>query len=61
MGEAAGRTHATSRFPIFLIAIGLVLVGLWGTHRYFYNRSLALSDAILASYARRHTEVIPSI
>jgi len=47
----------TSRFPTFLITVGLVLVSLWGAHRYLYNRSLSLSDAFLASYTRTHTQV----
>jgi LPXTG-site transpeptidase (sortase) family protein len=41
---------ARSRIPLILIALGLMLVGLWGVHRYFYNRSISLSDAILTAY-----------
>jgi LPXTG-site transpeptidase (sortase) family protein len=39
-----------SRLPIVLIAIGLSLLTLWGVHRYFYARSISLSDTILAAY-----------
>jgi LPXTG-site transpeptidase (sortase) family protein len=40
-----------------LIITGIILMALWGVHRFFYNRSLSLSDAILASYAQTHSEV----
>ena len=51
------KTTKSSRFPIFLIAIGLVLMGIWGMHRYFYNRSLSLSDALLATYSQKRGQV----
>lgn len=42
----------SSKFPIFLIALGLLLVSLWGLHRYFYDQAMTLSNAILAKYAK---------
>ena len=45
-----------SRFPIVLITIGLTLLTLWGIHRYFYSRSISLSDTILAAYKARRPE-----
>jgi LPXTG-site transpeptidase (sortase) family protein len=46
------RTKPNSLFPTALVAIGLLLIGLWGTHRFLYNRSISLSDALLSSYAQ---------
>ena len=43
--------------PLVLIIIGLTLVSLWGLHRYLYNRSMSLSDALVASYKATRTEV----
>jgi LPXTG-site transpeptidase (sortase) family protein len=39
-------------FPMVLILCGVLLMSLWGIHRYYYNRSISLSDAILARFAR---------
>jgi len=41
-----------NRFPLILVSFGLVLLSFWGIHRYFYARSISLSDAILAQYAK---------
>lgn len=38
-----------------LILLGSLLLILWGVHRYTYNRSLSLSDALLASYKTDNT------
>ena len=51
------RTKPSPQFPTILITIGLVLVSLWGIHRYLYNRSLSLSDALLASYAKEPSQM----
>lgn len=51
------RDFVSSRFPTILIAIGLVLLGLWGLHRFLYNRSLSLSDALVASYKAQRSQV----
>jgi LPXTG-site transpeptidase (sortase) family protein len=54
-----GRRFARKRslaFPIALVILGTFLVGLWGVHRYFYNRSISLSDALIASYAQEATQ-----
>lgn len=32
------------------MSLGLLLLSLWGVHRYFYARSMSLSDAVLAAY-----------
>ena len=46
--------------PTVLIALGLILIGLWGLHRFLYNRSLGLSNALVASYkAQRSQEAFP--
>lgn len=50
------RKQATSNFPTILIAIGVILIGLWGLHRFLYNRSLSLSDALVASYKATRSE-----
>lgn len=47
------RKPAPSRLPLILIALGLILLSLWGVHRFFYVRSISLSDAILAAYKAR--------
>ncbi len=39
-------------FPYLLIIIGLALVSVWVTHRYFYNRALRLSDSIVELYRK---------
>lgn len=44
------------RLPLILISFGLALLALWGLHRYFYTRSLSLSDAILAAYKAKRPE-----
>lgn len=50
-----------SMFPYFLIAIGLLLLAIWGTHTFLYNQSIALSDAIIAKYERNEpTANIPN-
>ena len=45
-----------NRFPLILLSFGLVLLTLWGVHRYCYIRSLTLSDAILAAFAHQKTQ-----
>jgi LPXTG-site transpeptidase (sortase) family protein len=48
------------RFPLILISFGLLLLSIWGIHKYFYNQSMSLSDTILASYAKKNpTDVLP--
>ena len=44
-------THFSQRFPFILIAFGSLLLGIWGTHRFFYNQAISLSEKLLASYA----------
>jgi hypothetical protein len=64
---AKRKSRLTSRFPVFLIIMGIALLSLWGLHRYLYSRSLSLSDALLASYSQEpnrravpiHITVIP--
>lgn len=51
----ARKKNPSSRFPVILITFGLALLGLWGIHRYFYMRSMSISDAILAMYAKTNT------
>lgn len=50
------RRKKLSRFPIILVAFGLVLLSLWGLHRYFYARAISLSDAVLAAYKAKRPE-----
>jgi LPXTG-site transpeptidase (sortase) family protein len=58
MPKQAGRnTIHSAKFPMILIAIGLLLLSLWGVHRYFYNRSIGLSDAILARFAKESSSL----
>lgn len=57
MAKRKKKTKLSSRLPFFLITVGLVLISLWGTHRYLYARSLSLSDALVASYKANRTEV----
>lgn len=45
------------QLPLILITIGILLVGIWGLHRYLYTRSLSLSDALVASYKARRTDL----
>lgn len=51
------RDLPASRFPMILIVLGLLLIALWGLHRFLYNRSLSLSDALIASYKAARTQV----
>jgi len=55
MAKRRKKIRPPSRFPLILITIGLALLTLWGVHRYFYTRSISLSDAILAAYKARRT------
>ncbi len=41
-----------NRFPLILISFGIILLSLWGVHRYFYNQTMSISNAILAQYAK---------
>jgi sortase A len=52
MPKRKKKATRTALVPLFLIAIGLILLSLWGLHRFLYNRSLRLSDRLLASYSR---------
>jgi LPXTG-site transpeptidase (sortase) family protein len=52
MAKRRKKIRPPSRFPLVLVSFGLVLLALWGVHRYFYIRSMSLSDAILARYAK---------
>ncbi len=61
------RSHSLL-FPYTLLALGICLLTLWGTHVYFRTRSLTLNEAILATLeqAPQHAELpvrihIPSI
>lgn len=49
------KKRAASKLPAVLIIVGLLLIGVWGLHRYLYARSLSLSDALVASYKTDHT------
>lgn len=42
------RQKKTDRLPLFLILLGLLLVGFWAVHRGLYYRSLSLSRAQVA-------------
>lgn len=53
------KKQTSNRFPVLLIALGLLLMTFWGVHRFFYNRALTLSDALLASYTRSHEGALP--
>ena len=56
----SGPTSHHSHFswlPWALIVVGVVLMSLWGIHRYFYNQSIALSDALLSTYASEPSSV----
>lgn len=44
--ESSQRTF----FPNLLLYLGLVLLAVWGGHKFLYQRSLALSEALVASY-----------
>jgi LPXTG-site transpeptidase (sortase) family protein len=46
------KPKALPLFPILLITLGMLCVGFWGAHRVLYERSLTLSDAILARFAK---------
>lgn len=46
-----------SWLPGGLIVVGIILISLWGVHRYFYNQSIALSDALIASYANQQQSI----
>ena len=46
------KTKKLAWLPTALVVLGALLMSLWGVHRYFYNRSISLSDAILAGYAK---------
>lgn len=50
MAKRRKKIRPPSRLPFILIALGFILVSLWGLHRYFYARSISLSDTILAAY-----------
>ena len=57
----SGRIKTSSwhtRFPIILIAFGIVLISIWGLHRYLYARSLSLSDALVASYKKKRSDLV---
>ena len=60
MAKRRKKIRPVSRFPIILIAIGLLLLTLWGVHRYLYTRSMSLSDAILARYAKETGLSVPA-
>lgn len=47
------KTIRSRRFPIILIGCGLALLSLWGAHRFFYNRSITLSDALVSQYNQK--------
>lgn len=51
------RDLISPNFPMILIIMGLILIGIWGLHRYFYNRSLSLSSALVASYKSQRSQV----
>ncbi len=40
-------------FPTILIVIGGMMLMLWGTHRFLYNRSLELSQSLISTYAQK--------
>jgi LPXTG-site transpeptidase (sortase) family protein len=49
------KSRSTPWFPIFLIFIGVLLVSLWGLHKFTYNRALSISEKILSSYTKQKT------
>lgn len=53
MAKKRRKKSIPSKLPFILISFGLALLTLWGIHRYFYTRSMSLSDVILASFARQ--------
>jgi len=56
MPKRKKKINTYSPYATPLIIIGLILLSLWGVHRFFYNRSISLSDALIASYKATHTE-----
>lgn len=46
-----------SWLPGALIIVGILLVTFWSIHKYFYNQSIALSDALLATYASQPSSI----
>jgi len=46
---------------MILIIFGVILMSLWGIHRYFYNQTMSISNAILAQYAKEPSTVPPPI
>ena len=43
-------------FPVFLIVMGILLISLWGLHKFTYNRAISLSEKLLSSYNKQKTE-----
>ena len=44
------RSAFSNQLVVALLVFGFGLLTLWGAHRYFYIRSISLSDAVLAAY-----------
>jgi LPXTG-site transpeptidase (sortase) family protein len=49
------RSTFSKQLSIALLAFGIGLLTLWGAHRFFYARSISLSDMILAQYTNTHS------
>lgn len=43
--------------PLVLIIIGISLMSFWVVHRYFYDQSIALSKALIASYTAESSSI----
>ncbi len=45
----------TRSLPLLLVVTGVLMMGIWGAHRFFYRRSLALPDSVLSQYQGQET------
>lgn len=57
MPKRKSKKKQSTPFYLILITLGLVLMGLWGLHKFLYNRSLGLSNALVASYKSTRSQL----
>lgn len=50
------KTQKTSWLPLFLVGIGVLLLSLWGLHKFTYSRAISISEKLLSSYSTQKTE-----
>lgn len=53
------RPSLSDRLPFFLIVLGLMLLAFWGSHKFFYYRSLSLSRAEVARVVKEEPTPAP--